>query len=101
MRGTTSTVPYVDLPMGEDLILFPEDSQNHYPVDLSNRNLRQYSPFILEAVPPPMRSDYVKRKATFSQARPFSSPLNPRVSFLPRSRQGLGGLTLSPRASLL
>ena len=44
MRGTTSTVPYVDLPMGEDLILFPEDSQNHYPVDLSNRNLRQYSP---------------------------------------------------------
>lgn len=102
MRGTTSTVPYVDLPMGEDLILFPEDSESHYPIDFSNQNLRQYSPFILEAVPPPTKSDYLRQRTNFTQARPFSSPLNPRASFLPRSRQDLGGANaFSPRLSSL
>jgi len=52
MKGTTSTVPYIDLPMGEDFILFPQDNAGTIPVDNSNKNLRQYSPFVLEVIPP-------------------------------------------------
>lgn len=100
MRGTTSTVPYIDLPMGEDLILFPEDSENHFPIDFSNPNLRQYSPFILEVIPPPQKNDYVQgRGATFNASRPFSSPLSPK--FLPRSRQELRKGAFSPQLSSL
>lgn len=101
MRGTTSTVPYVNLPMGEDLILFPEDRYNNYPIDLSNQNLRQYSPFILEAVPPPTKSDYVKKKANFSQARPFSSPLLPIDPRLGNYRDRTSVNEFSPRLSSL
>lgn len=84
MRGTTATVPYIDLPMGEDLILFPEDDPNTIPVDNSHQNLRQYSPFVLEVVPPLEAKDYGLRESKINaqSPTPFSSPLRPQDSRL-------------------
>lgn len=98
MRGTTKTSPYTDLPMGEDVLLFPEDSTDHRPIDLSNPNLRQYSPFILEALPPEQKGGYLSSP---NSTIPFQSPL--RVDGGPRSRADLasGGNSFSPRLSSL
>lgn len=98
MRGTTKTSPYTDLPMGEDVLLFPEDSTDHRPIDLSNPNLRQYSPFILEVKPPEQKGGYLSNPNTL---RTFQSPL--RVDGGPRSRAQLssGGNSFSPRLSSL
>ena len=99
MKGTTATVPYIDLPMGEDVILFPEDSEDHFPIDMSNQNLRQYSPFILEVVPPKINmadgSQHEQNKFLKSRnaSLPFSSPLNQANNPLPRSRTGLSDFT--------
>jgi hypothetical protein len=98
MRGTTKTSPYTDLPMGEDVLLFPEDSTDHRPIDFSNPNLRQYSPFILEVKPPEQKGEYLSNVNTL---RTFQSPL--RVDGAPRSRAQLatGGNSFSPRLSSL
>lgn len=78
MKGTTATVPYIDLPMGEELILFPEDALDTYPIDNSNQNLRQYSPFVLEVIPPLSKEEYgLKNDKLFQGTNPppFFSPL--------------------------
>ena len=99
MKGTTATVPYIDLPLGEDLILFPEDSSSHFPIDLSNQNLRQYSPFILEVVPPKRnmadgtQEDFNSFLSKQNHSLPFSSPLNASTNPLPRSRRELSSFT--------
>ena len=107
MKGTTATVPYIDLPMGEDVILFPEDSSSHFPIDTTNQNLRQYSPFILEVIPPKRimadgsQQDYSSFLSGISttRSRPFSSPLNPSSNPLPRTR--VGATEFSPQLSSL
>lgn len=73
MKGTTATVPYIDLPMGEDLILYPAPDPHTIPVDNSHQNLRQYSPFVLEVVPPNL--EYGLVSSNISGDQPFSSPL--------------------------
>lgn len=73
MKGTTSTVPYIDLPMGEDFILFPQDNPGTIPVDNSNKNLRQYSPFVLEVIPP--NKDGYGLKSAAPEKGVFFSPL--------------------------
>lgn len=97
MKGTSATVPYIDLPMGEDVILFPEDSSSHFPIDLSNQNLRQYSPFILEVVPPKKYladgTTSFQNFTTGSGNRPFTSPLNESNNSLPRSRRDATSFT--------
>ena len=96
MRGTTKTSPYTDLPMGEDVLLFPEDSPTHFPIDFTNQNLRQYSPFILEVLPPEQKSEYLSHPST----APFQSPL--RLDNAPRSRAQLAqGNSFAPRLSSL
>lgn len=79
MKGTTSTVPYIDLGMTEEFILFPEDNPGTIPVDNSTQGLRDYSPFVLEVVPPTTEYGLVPSpdsgtpKAFFSPLRPDDS----------------------------
>lgn len=80
MRGTTATVPYIDLPMGEDLILYPSDEANTIPIDNSHQGVRQFSPFVIEVVPP--NFEYGLKQSNLNQVVPFASPLRPNDSRL-------------------
>jgi len=71
MKGTTATLPYVNLPMGEEFLLFPEDNRFTIPVDLSKESLRGYSPFVLSVNPPPLEYGLLTEAD-----KPFSSPLS-------------------------
>lgn len=79
MKGTTATEQFVSLPMGEEFFFVAEADYSTIPIDGSNKNLRQYSPFVIEIVPPNLNYG---RVAPLTQT-PFSSPLvssyNPRV----------------------
>jgi hypothetical protein len=83
MRGTTATDPYIYLPMGDDVVLFPEDDVNAAPVDLSHQNLRRFSPFILEVIPPHPDEPWINgnpARVTDPTQKPFRSPLNTKLT---------------------
>lgn len=73
MKGTTATAPYISLPMGEEFYFVAESDPGTIPIDGSSKNLRQYSPFVIEIIPP---NQNYGRTSPISQL-PFSSPLSP------------------------
>lgn len=83
MNGTTATSPYVELPTIEDFILFPDDNEGTIPIDGSHKNLRRFSPFILEVIPPKLVDNLgIERVINYGfnqnlspTDKPFSSPL--------------------------
>jgi len=84
MKGTTATFPYVNLPTDEDFILFPEDNIGTIPIDGSHQNLRRFSPFILEVIPPKINDPSTGQERVINYGlvsrvqernKPFSSPL--------------------------
>ena len=104
MRGTTATFPYVDLPTDEDFILFPEDNEGTIPVDGSHQNLRRFSPFILEVIPPKMidQKTGIERVINYGLVRepsrkPFSSPLRNQIDSYRSTRTS----NISPNISSL
>ena len=66
-KATFDTLPYVNLPMTEEFVLFPEDNEGTIPLDHSRmEHLRSMSPFVLSIIPPNI-GDYKK-----TRDKPFS-----------------------------
>lgn len=102
MRGTTATDPYIYLPMGDDVVLFPEDDVNAAPVDLSHQNLRRFSPFILEVIPPHPDEPWVTSTfAVPNTPQPFRSPLSPIQSVTDRRVNAQNRNSFAPKLSSL
>jgi len=72
MKATTATAPYLSLPTGESILLFPDNGNRAYPVDTTRESLREYSPFILSVNAPEM--NFGNNGASYT-VRPFSNPL--------------------------
>ncbi len=102
MKGTTATDPYIYLPMGEDVILFPDEDPNAAPVDLSHKDLRRFSPFILEVIPPHPDEPWVTDSFQVSTSRrPFRSPLSPIRSVRERRVNAQNRSSFAPKISSL
>lgn len=83
-----NTAPFVKLGLGQSFVFFAEDNPGTVPVTSEKTILREYSPFVLYAEPPPIikrtTRDRAKVLSTFSA--PIQTPnvqLSSRTPFIP------------------